>query len=48
MIALCPIAVPIPHGPQQYRVWMEVEKPPLPLGESANIEDVLRFDPYAL
>jgi hypothetical protein len=27
---------------------MEVEKSPLALGESANVEDVLRFDVHAL
>src|ERR1035438_4958652 len=35
-------------GPQHYLVPMEVEKPPLALGESADVNDLLRLDAHSL
>jgi len=40
--------IPLPRRPQQHRVPMEVEKPPLALGESADVDDSLRLDPHTL
>lgn len=38
----------LPHRPQQHRVPVKVEKSPLTLCESANVDDALRLDVHAL
>ena len=38
----------LPHGPQQHRAPMEVENPPLALGEAADVYDALGLDAHAL
>jgi hypothetical protein len=40
--------IQLSHGPQQHRVPVKVEKPPLTLGESADVDDALRLDTHAL